>query len=264
MRYDSISSSVDFDNDKNDSPEEEDDGGGGAAGAATNLLGGCRDEESAGLLRRREAPASPGRTESRGDEPRRRRSEKSGAFLLRSRARRWLFASLSLAAASAALLLCYIIPTSRELRLAGDYDLSWLDLPRLRAAQSLALESASFLNADAAWEDGRTVVHKITRDKSASSSRSYMNPPEGCESTVVIIRHCEKGSVREHCAHIGFERAVYLATQFGFDKSERWPAPSFIFAEGPGQRRSQRKMNFREMETVGPLADKVGVKVDDR
>jgi hypothetical protein len=175
--------------------------------------------------------------------------------------RKWFFLALSLAAMSTVFLLSF--PTSHEIRLVADYDLSWLDLPRLRTAQSLALESASFLNADAAWENGRTVVHKITHDKS-SASRSYMSPPEGCESTIVIIRHCEKGSVREHCAHVGFERAVYLATQFGFDRTDRWPAPSFIFAEGPGQRKSQHKMNFREMETVGPTAEKVGVKVDDR
>lgn len=173
--------------------------------------------------------------------------------------------ALSLLTVALTLSLYETIPSTHEMHLVSDYDLSYWDIPRLRSAQALALQSASFLqDADAAFQDGHTVVHKITKHKSSSEHHSYMNPPEGCESTVVIVRHCEKGSVREHCAHIGFERAVFLSTLFGDHDHERWPSPSFIFAEGPGQRRNQRKMNFREMETVGPLADKVGVKVDDR
>jgi hypothetical protein len=173
--------------------------------------------------------------------------------------------ALSLLTAALTLSLYESIPSTHEMHLVTDYDLSYWDIPRLRSAQALALQSASFLqDADAAFQDGKTVVHKITKHKSSSEHHSYMNPPEGCESTVVIVRHCEKGSVREHCAHVGFERAVFLSTLFGDRDHDRWPAPAFIFAEGPGQRRNQRKMNFREMETVGPLADKVGVKVDDR
>lgn len=85
---------------------------------------------------------------------------------------------------------------------------------------------------------------------------------EGCEATVVIVRHCEKAHIREHCAYIGYERSVYLATQFGDDHNERWPAPSYIFALAPGGRNNAHKMNFREIETAGPLAKKTGVKVN--
>jgi hypothetical protein len=179
----------------------------------------------------------------------------------------WWVVTLALSLLTVALTLSLYesIPSTHEMRLVTDYDLSYWDIPRLRSAQALALQSASFLqDADAAFQDGKTVVHKITKHKSSSEHHSYMNPTEGCESTVVIVRHCEKGSVREHCAHVGFERAVFLSTLFGDHEHDRWPAPAFIFAEGPGQRRNQRKMNFREMETVGPLADKVKVKVDDR
>ena len=75
------------------------------------------------------------------------------------------------------------------------------------------------------------------------------------------MRHCEKGSLKKHCDYIGLERSVYLSTLFG-DGDERWPAPSYIFAEGPGGRNSRFKRNYREIETVGPLSRKTGVQVD--
>ena len=75
------------------------------------------------------------------------------------------------------------------------------------------------------------------------------------------MRHCEKANLREHCDYIGLERSVYLASLFG-DGDERWPAPSYIFAEGPGGRHSANKRNYREIETVGPLSRKTGVQVD--
>jgi hypothetical protein len=85
---------------------------------------------------------------------------------------------------------------------------------------------------------------------------------EGCEASVVIVRHCEKGNIREHCAYTGYERSVYLATLFGDDHETRWPTPSYIFALAPGGRNNKSKMNFREIETAGPLAEKSGVKVN--
>ena len=183
--------------------------------------------------------------------------------------------------------LLQVIPSHHELNLAYDQSLSVWSVGRIREAQSLALQSAHFLNknnANAAGGGGGgeeeepeywslRAMHNLMKigqgnglrnHKAGPPPRKYMEPPEGCESTVLIVRHCEKGSVREHCAHVGFERAVYLATQFGSHSHERWPSPSYIFAEGPGERRNTKKMNFREIETVGPLSEKVGVKVDDR
>lgn len=184
--------------------------------------------------------------------------------------------------------LLQVIPSHHELNLAYDQSLSVWSVGRIREAQSLALQSAHFLNknnANAAGGGGGgeeeeepeywslRAMHNLMKigqgnglrnHKAGPPPRKYMEPPEGCESTVLIVRHCEKGSVREHCAHVGFERAVYLATQFGSHPHERWPSPSYIFAEGPGERRNTKKMNFREIETVGPLSEKVGVKVDDR
>jgi hypothetical protein len=98
----------------------------------------------------------------------------------------------------------------------------------------------------------------LHQDNKDSKNR---NLHEGCEASVVIVRHCEKEHIREHCAYIGYERSVYLATLFG-DDHERWPAPSYIFALAPGGRNNAQKMNFREIETAGPLAEKTGVKVN--
>jgi hypothetical protein len=83
----------------------------------------------------------------------------------------------------------------------------------------------------------------------------------GCEASVVIVRHCEKASIREHCSYIGYERAVFLATLFG-NKKERWPTPSYLYAENPSWRNNPKKNNFREIETLLPLADKVKVTID--
>jgi hypothetical protein len=61
--------------------------------------------------------------------------------------------------------------------------------------------------------------------------------------------------------YIGLERSVYLASLFG-DQGERWPSPSFIFAEGPDGRANPEKRNYREIETVGPLSIKTGTEID--
>lgn len=67
--------------------------------------------------------------------------------------------------------------------------------------------------------------------------------------------------MKRHCDYIGLERSAYLATLFG-NHDERWPAPSYIFAEGPGGRHNWAKRNYREIETVAPLSQKLGVDVD--
>ena len=87
----------------------------------------------------------------------------------------------------------------------------------------------------------------------------------GCETTVLIMRHCEKFGpyVKDnegnfHCSYVGFERAKYIATQFG-SGSERWPAPAHLFALSPDR---DGHWNFREWETLHPLATKLGLTVD--
>mmetsp|Transcript_19605 Transcript_19605/g.37065 ORF Transcript_19605/g.37065 Transcript_19605/m.37065 type:complete len:330 (-) Transcript_19605:84-1073(-) len=85
---------------------------------------------------------------------------------------------------------------------------------------------------------------------------------EGCESTMLIVRHCEKQGPSEtdhngnfHCSYLGQERSYFLSTLFG----TRWPVPSQLFALTP--ERGQH-LNFREYETLHPLSIKTGIPIE--
>jgi hypothetical protein len=86
--------------------------------------------------------------------------------------------------------------------------------------------------------------------------------PEGCEGTVLLIRHCEKLNLKSHCDYVGYERSVFLATLFGHTVNDRWPAPSTVYALRPGHRHNPHKMNYREVETVNAMADKFELEVN--
>jgi hypothetical protein len=88
-----------------------------------------------------------------------------------------------------------------------------------------------------------------------SSISSSSSPAPGCEASVMILRHCEKGDLKSHCNYLGYERSVYLSTLFGNEPSDRWPAPSKIYALSKGGRK-HKKFNLRELETVEALAAK--------
>ncbi len=103
--------------------------------------------------------------------------------------------------------------------------------------------------------------HPVLGD-SIDAKSTAKPPPEGCQGTVIIIRHCEKGSIREHCDTMGFERAHYISTLFGAEAEARWPAPSYLFALAPGERHNKHVNNYREVETLQPLSDKIGVPID--
>ena len=85
----------------------------------------------------------------------------------------------------------------------------------------------------------------------------------GCESTVIIIRHCEKlgpsttdSDGNQHCSYVGHERAHFLPTLF--DGPGKWPVPSILYALAP---KRSSYLNFREIETIQPLADKYGLPI---
>lgn len=89
--------------------------------------------------------------------------------------------------------------------------------------------------------------------------------PPGCESTVMIIRHCEKdgplisdSNSDEHCSYLGFQRAQFLTTLFTGDR--RWPIPSALYALSP-TRRHEPYLNYREVETLGPLSKEIGIDI---
>jgi hypothetical protein len=92
--------------------------------------------------------------------------------------------------------------------------------------------------------------------------------PSGCETTVLLIRHCEKegdetidNDGNEHCNYIGLERAYFIPSLFGTpgNGDHRWPVPTALFALTEDR---STNYNFREIETLLPLANKYGLKID--
>ena len=95
-----------------------------------------------------------------------------------------------------------------------------------------------------------------------------VNPVVGCESTVLIIRHCEDlgGHVRyedgsSHCSYLGFQRSLYLATLFGNETNStattaRWPLPAKLYGLW-----NQDGSNKRQYEVLRPLSDKTGIPI---
>lgn len=87
--------------------------------------------------------------------------------------------------------------------------------------------------------------------------------PAGCDATIMLIRHCDKAGPLiqddqsdQHCSYVGFQRAHYISTLFG----SRWPKPSKLYALHPGRR---GHANFREVETLEPLARTSNVTIND-
>ena len=85
---------------------------------------------------------------------------------------------------------------------------------------------------------------------------------KGCETTLLLMRHCEKmgpseldANGNEHCSYLGQERSYYISTLFG----TRWPTPSKLFALTPGR---DGHLNFREYETLHPLSLRTGIPID--
>lgn len=105
-----------------------------------------------------------------------------------------------------------------------------------------------------------SLLGKSLHDENGSHHKLH----KGCEATVMIVRHCEKSSVREHCDYVGYERSVYFASLFG-DKyhSDRWPLPSYLLAANPAGRDNKNKLNLREIELLAPLSEKAKVPIDD-
>jgi hypothetical protein len=123
------------------------------------------------------------------------------------------------------------------------------------------------------WEEERLIA---TYTKAAEAALEVLNLlsdsntgdstiPVGCESTLLIFRHCEDlgGHVRyedgtSHCSYLGFQRSVYLATLFGnvSDTDARWPLPSKLYGEW-----NQDGTNKRQYEILKPLSEKAQVAI---
>jgi hypothetical protein len=102
-------------------------------------------------------------------------------------------------------------------------------------------------------------LHKLDELSSSSSISA------GCETTVLILRHCEKQGPsvadkhgNQHCSYLGHERAHSLPTLFGAAAAAAaglWPTPSLLYALS--EKRGHH-VNYREIETLTPLANKLG------
>jgi hypothetical protein len=102
-----------------------------------------------------------------------------------------------------------------------------------------------------------------TTSKETTAPVVVKEPKGYCETTVLLIRHCEKvgptvedAKGGQHCSLLGRERAHYLATLFG-GKAARWPTPSRLYALTDDR---DDHHNYREWETLYPLSQMIGVK----
>lgn len=100
----------------------------------------------------------------------------------------------------------------------------------------------------------------------------------GCESTLLLIRHCDKNTDADgvvhhggnnYCSWLGRERSFFFASLFGNpdDPKRRYPAPAKIFAltekrDSTLKKYAEGKSNYREIETVMPLASKFHLEID--
>ena len=106
-------------------------------------------------------------------------------------------------------------------------------------------------------EPHKTNISVVVQPALHNTSSQVLN---GCDAKVLLMRHCEKENLREHCSSVGFERSDYLVSLFG--PKAKWPVPSFLFAENPTGRNNPATHNFREIETLRPLATAVHLNID--
>lgn len=160
--------------------------------------------------------------------------------------------------------------------------LSYLDIEE-RRRRSLCVALVVFatvlasLGAIAVWVAHVRLEERLAnRDRDAAAANlATLNQntkqlakttPSGCESTLLIMRHCEKYGQyvfdedgNEHCSYVGYTRAQYISTLFGDEPEARWPAPAHLFALTPDR---GGRWNFREWETLHPLSMKLGINLD--
>ena len=160
--------------------------------------------------------------------------------------------------------------TNRKLLFAGT-SLTLVLIFAILAAIVISHQKRDALSRPGQDQDGQnagSTVHfprnslltKLNRDMSKTES----GIEAGCESTVVIIRHCEKlgPSVPDnddnlHCSYVGHERAHFIPTLFG-KENRGWPIPDLLYALSQHR---HKWLNFREIETLQPLATKYGLEI---
>lgn len=120
-------------------------------------------------------------------------------------------------------------------------------------------------------EMAQAALDELNRQQKHSNGTVH----DGCESTLLVMRHCDKlgppvddvnDMGEKHCSYLGFERAAFLPTLFGNSSStskstttSRWPTPSRLYALSLDR---GNYMNYREWETLVPLSKKTGVAIE--
>ena len=128
-------------------------------------------------------------------------------------------------------------------------------------------DDSIFYHGEDEEEDPKT----ITLDSDGSKNIEHLskattkskNITAGCETTVLLMRHCEKlgdytvdDEGNGHCDYLGLERTRWIPTLFGHDA--RWPSPSHLYALSPTR---GSHLTYREVETLEPLAKKFHLKI---
>lgn len=172
-------------------------------------------------------------------------------WLQQPRIKVWLAISVTLA------ILTVFLLTS------GALDSEWMDNMwqiGLKGALAQGMADASLIKTTIRGSNPAVYLGNSKKEEQLELTDS---PPDGCETTIMLLRHCEKGNLKSHCNYAGFERAAFLATLFGNGK-ERWPAPHSIYALKTGGRGlKNQKVNYREVETVEYIAEKHGLDIDE-
>ncbi len=123
-------------------------------------------------------------------------------------------------------------------------------------------------------------VNGISTGTSSGTKSSSDHIPDHCETTLLVIRHCDKletnddddengannGSTSKKenmnrcCSDVGYERAQYITTLFGNTNKSRWPVPNYLYALS-SHRDSYE--NYREYETLLPLSHLISAPIQN-
>jgi hypothetical protein len=107
-----------------------------------------------------------------------------------------------------------------------------------------------------------------------NEATAHGNVNSGCRTTLIIMRHCEFTTAEDaevldeegnqRCSPTGLARADFIPSLFGH--GARWPLPSKLYAmkrNFEGVREGDNPLNYREIETLTPLADASEIGIDD-
>ncbi|KAG7347414.1 hypothetical protein IV203_016119 [Nitzschia inconspicua] len=150
------------------------------------------------------------------------------------------------------------------------------DVPEAVTKQNKELDDDHFQNTDddSVFYDYKPEVEDekaltldndgaLNLEKLSQATHKAGNVTTGCETTILLMRHCEKngdGTIdddgNEHCDYVGHERANWLPSLFG--SNARWPTPSYLYALSPIR---QSHSTYREVETLQPLSVTLGLPI---